>query len=104
MATNRYGGLKYVICSWVIGEAEWLVLSLKYSLKYPSHSREQLKKEIQDLAVGLKSDDCFVMEQIQLHEILDCTLPASSIYLGKSGEKKKPLNRCLAASVQRGKS
>lgn len=48
-------GLKYVIGSCVIGgEAERLVLSLKYSLQYPSHSTEQLKKEIQDLAVGLR--------------------------------------------------
>lgn len=31
------------------------------------------------------------MEQIQLHEILDSTLPASSIYLGKSRGKKRSL-------------
>lgn len=54
---------------------------------------------------GPQSDDCSVMEQIQLHEILDSSLTALALLnlFRGSPEKRKPLNRCLAAWVQRGK-
>lgn len=73
---------------------------LKYSPAFQKVAEERNSR----VSSGPQSDDCFVMEQIQLHEILDSSLTALALNLFRgSQEKRKPLNRCLAAWVQRGK-